>query len=38
MQVSWSEDPHVVVIIPGSQEQRGTDVRRALKGDMPFSR
>jgi hypothetical protein len=36
--VSWSESPHVVVMIPGSEEQRGTDLRAALKGHEPFSR
>lgn len=38
MQVSWSDSPHVVVMIPGSEEQRGTDLRAALKGHEPFSR
>jgi hypothetical protein len=37
-QVSWSDSPHVVVMIPGSEEQRGTDLRAALKGHEPFSR
>ena len=31
------EEPRVV-IIPGSWEQRGTDFRRALQGEVPFSR
>jgi hypothetical protein len=38
LQVSWSDSPHVVVMIPGSEEQRGTDLRAALKGHEPFSR
>ena len=27
-----------MVMIPGSEEQRGTDLRAALKGHTPFSR
>ncbi len=27
-----------MLIIPGSWEQRGTDFRRALQGEVPFSR
>lgn len=38
MQVSWSEGPHTVVMIPGSSEQRGTDLPLAARGHAAFSR
>jgi len=36
--VSWSQGPHTVVMIPGSSEQRGTDLQSAALGFAPFSR
>ncbi len=36
-QVSWSSRPQVH-LVPGSWEQRGTDLQRALRGLEPFCR
>lgn len=36
--VRWSLEPPVVVKIPGSEEQRGTDFAKAMKGQATFNK
>lgn len=36
--VSFCDQSPKVKLIPGSAEQRGTDVRAAMRGHMPFRR
>ena len=36
--LDFAEEKPRVKLIPGSSEQRGTDIREALRGGMPFCR